>query len=363
MAINIMRREIMCGVIALTATTLCIAAETEAECPAPAIVAEQNADAESIFKLEMSARADWQLVGYDGRTDDSQTGFRGKYLMTRIDGKIVKGLTYSWRQRFNKFSSDASFFDATDWIYLDYQISGFDLSAGKQVVNIGGWEYDRHPIDIMAASVFWNNINCYQFGVSAGYKFKSGDKLTFQVTESPFWTKSNRNMYAYNLMWTAKHGCFSPIYSLNMVEYAKGRYISYIALGNRFDLGPVEIEFDFMNRANGHGTYFFKDVSLMGDVAWNFAPRWAVRGKITYDVNKSGQDCDMLVYNGTELTMAGGDIEFYPLLKKRHSLRLHAGCWYSWGTNTNTADMMQSKTLFVSAGLTWHGDLLNIKCK
>ncbi len=50
-------------------------------------------------------------------------------------------------------------------------------------------------------------------------------------------------------------------------------------------------------------------------------------------------------------------------MKRRHRLRLHAGCYYSWGANGNADNLMQNKTLFVNAGLTWDMNLLNIKRK
>ena len=88
---------------------------------------------------------------------------------------------------------------------------------------------------------------------------------------------------------------------------------------------------------------------------------WRVYGKVTYDVNHSGTASDFTVLNGTELTMAGAGFEYFPLRKGRHTLRIHANAFYSWGKNANAADVMQNKTMFASAGLTWHMDLLNLR--
>lgn len=51
-------------------------------------------------------------------------------------------------------------------------------------------------------------------------------------------------MYAYNLMWNGRHGFFEAIWSANLLEYAPDRYISYLALGNRFSFGKVALELD-----------------------------------------------------------------------------------------------------------------------
>ncbi len=327
----------------------------------PALKAEDETT--SLFKLSTDVRIDWQLNRRDDATDDSNTGFRGKYIILRADGSIVKGLTYSWRQRFNKFTADQSFFDSTDWLYVNYAIDRWNFQAGKQIVAIGGWEYDAYPVDIYGGSVFWNNIPCYQLGVQAGFDVTKRDRLSLQAVQSPFFNKENRNMYAYNLMWSGSHGFFSALYSANLLEYDKGRYISYLSLGNRFRFGPVTVELDYMNRAASGQTFFFKDCTVAGQVAVEFAKRWKVSGKVTYDVNKTDKNADLTVLPGTELTMAGGSVEFYPLLKNKTSLRLHAAAYYSWGRNANAADVMQSKTLLFSTGRTWHMNFLDLKRK
>lgn len=313
-----------------------------------------------IARLDFEARIDFDGVNRDGHTDDANTGFKGKYLMFRLDGMIVPGLTYSWRQRFNKNMAD---FNATDWVYLNYAVDRWNFQVGKEIVAIGGYEYDKAPIDLYGCSVFWNNIPCYAFGVSAGYGITKKDRLTFQVSESPFAHAGNRNMYGYNLMWTGTHGFFQSIYSANLMEYAKGRYISYLALGNKFTAGKTTLELDLMNRAASHQTFFFKDCSLMAELSYNPNARWRIFGKYTYDVNHSGTNADLVVSEGTELNMAGAGLEYFPLMKKRHRLRIHAACYYSWGKNGNPDNLLQDKTTYFTAGLTWDMNLLNIKRK
>lgn len=332
-----------------------MAQDALAQAPADTVEKQQ------LFKLDVQARVDWQLNQNDGHTIDSNTGFKARYLVFQLDGRIIPGLTYSWRQRMNKAHSDQSFFDATDWIYLNYSIDRWNFQAGKEVVAIGGWEYDRAPINLFGCSVFWNNIPCYQLGVSAGYDITSKDRMTFQAVQSPFFTPANRNMYSYNLMWNGSHGFYDAIWSANLVEYAKGRYINYLALGNKFTYDRVQLELDLMNRASSHQTFFFKDCSVMTELGWSPNARWRVHGKYTYDVNRTRTGADLTVLPGTELNMAGGGLEFYPLLKNKTWLRLHAACYYSWGKNSNADDVMQNKSLLFCAGITWDMNIVNIK--
>lgn len=328
----------------------------------PAYAEEPETD-EKILNLRVEARLDLRGDWLDGNTVKENTGFAGKYLNLRLDGNITPNLSYSWRQRFNKPHKDASYFDATDWIYLNYNLDRWSFSGGKEVVAIGGWEYDRAPIDLYGCSVFWNNIPCYEIGASVGLNFSASDKLSFQFCQSPFYRSDNRNMYAYNLMWNGSHGCFSALYSANLIEWAPGRYINYLALGNKFTVDKVVLELDLMNRASSRQTFLGKDMSVMAELQYKPSGKWNIFGKFTYDVNKSGTAADVTVLNGTDLKMFGAGVEFMPFVNARHVLRFHAIGFYSWGNNTNSADLMQNKTFTAGAGVTWYMNLLSLKRK
>jgi hypothetical protein len=318
---------------------------------------------EELLTLRLEARLDYLRNRQDGKTIKDNTGFEGKFINIRADGKITDKLSYSWRQRLNKQHKDGSFFDATDWIYIHYNIGKWAIAGGKQVVNIGGWEYDRAPIDLYECSVFWNNIPCYAIGASAGYRLSSSDLLTAQVCQSPFFTSENRNMYAYNLMWQGSHKWFHTLYSVNLIETTPGHYINYIALGNKFIYKKFALELDLMNRASAHQTFLFKDASVMGELSYAPCSKWNIYGKMTYDVNHTDNTTDFCVLPGTELTMAGGGFEFYPLAKKNHALRIHANVFYSWGKNAKPGNTMQDKSLIFDIGIKWNMNLLAIKHK
>lgn len=327
------------------------------------VYAEDVETDEKILNLRVEARVDWRGDWLDGSTVKDDTGFSGRYLNLRLDGNITHNLSYSWRQRFNKPHKDSSFFDATDWIYLNYNLDRWSFAGGKQVVAIGGWEYDRAPIDLYGCSVFWNNIPCYELGASVALSVSKDDRLSFQFCQSPFYLSTNRNMYAYNLMWNGSHGCFTPIYSANLIEYAPGHYINYLALGNKFSFNKVNVELDVMNRAASHQTFLFKDMSVMAELQYHLTDKWNVYGKFTYDVNKSGTDADLTVLNGTELKMLGAGVEFMPFVNARHVLRFHASGFYSWGNNANSADLMQNKTFTCNVGVTWYMNILSLNRK
>lgn len=342
---------------------------TVAMCAIPAVANAGINDEESnsnrltthdLVSLRTDVRIDWQHEWTDGKTSDSNSGFKGQYFIFRVDGEIIPGLTYSWRQRLNKPHKDASFWDATDWINLDYAFDRYNFTVGKQVVAIGGWEYDRYPIDLYSTSLFWQNIPCFQLGVAGGIRI-GNSKINAQVTQSMFHTSSNSNMYGYNLQWVGNYGFYEAMWSANLTEYAPGHYINYLVLGNRFKMGRWSLDLDIFNRAARHQTFFGKDMSVIAELSWRPNDAWRVHGKFTYDVNKSGTDADLVVHNGTELSMAGAGVEFFPLRKRRTTLRLHANCYHSWGHNANAGDVMQDGSTMLDFGVRWYMDLFHVK--
>lgn len=328
----------------------------------PITVYAQNSE---LLRLRIEARLDYtQEYIKDVKVNDN-SGFKGKYLNIRMDGNLAEGLSYSYRQRLNKPNVNATFFDATDWITMTYQYKNWSVSAGKQVVAIGGYEYDKAPIDLYFCSEYWNNIACYQMGVSGSYTTTAGkDQILFQFCESPFRKNpsnlSNKEMFAYNLMWYGNHGFFSSMYSINFMEYLPGKYINYIALGNRFTFGKFALELDIMNRAMSGSDFLFNDYSIMGELSWKPIDRLNVFVRASYDRNKTVTG-DFCVAPGTDLVRAGAGVEFFPL-KNYKNLRLHLNCCYTDGDSPSTTVLRPEQTI-VDAGLTWYMNLLNIKSK
>lgn len=316
-----------------------------------------------LMTLRIETRLDYMQEYVDDFKINSNSGFKGKYLNIRMDGKLTDGLSYSYRQRLNKPNVNTSFFDATDWLTLTYKYNNWSVSGGKQIVAIGGYEYDRPPIDVYFASEYWNNIACYQMGVSGAYTTSDGkDQVLFQFCESPFRKNAlnalNDEMFAYNLMWYGNHGFFSTMYSVNFIEYLPGKYINYIALGNRFTFGKFALELDIMNRAMSGSEFLMNDYSVMGELSWKPVDRLNVFVRATYDRNKTVAG-DLCVAPGTDLVRAGAGVEFYPM-KNVKNFRLHLNCCYTDGDSPSTTVLRPQQTI-VDAGLTWYMNLLTIK--
>jgi hypothetical protein len=312
----------------------------------------------TLHTLRLEARGDYQRFSDDGSKVDAESGFKGKFLNIRLDGQIGEHFNYSYRQRLNKPHKDMSYFDATDWLYLTYTKDRWSFSGGKQVIGIGGFEYDLAPIDVYFFSGFCSNVTSYAFGGSVAYALSKNDRLTVQVCESPFSTATD-DIYAYNLLWQGKHGCWSTLYSLNMVEYKPGKFVNYMALGNRFDFDNVSLTLDLMNRTTEGHCFLGRDFSVMGEVDWKPCHKVNLFGKCTYDVNKSKTLNDACVPPGTELTRIGAGVEFFPLKDNLNDVRLHLAGHYTLG-DVPSDYSVQPKQLMLTAGVTWRMDLASL---
>lgn len=315
----------------------------------------QENDASKI-SIKFDARFDggYNMYKNSGNTKtDDKFGFAGKYFKLLVDGNISDRFSYSFRHRLylDNGNTPKEFFGTTDWLYLKYRIDdNFFISAGKEVVNIGGYEYDRAPIDVYFWSDFWNNVNPYQSGVTVGYTTPDNNHtVKLQVTNSPFSSKAFEGIFAYNAIWYGNIGCFAPIYSVNLIEYEKGHFINYISLGNRLTFGNLVWEVDYMNRASSEQKNFFADFSVLSRIAYTINEKFMIFAKGGYDQNKA-QDADAgFIYDryvlpGVKYAYYGLGAEYYPIKKLKNTLRIHA----YWYTN-NSEPSMQSFNI----GLRW----------
>ena len=316
----------------------------------------------TLDNLHLNTRADFTVdyhLGNDTISPSLDHGFSGKYLVIALDGTISNKFSYHLRQRINapNISFANTFFQGTDWAYLNWYFTpNFYLSAGKQVVAIGGWEYDTNPIDIYYGTEFWNTVCCYAVGASINYKDRSGKNLfLLQMCNSPFISEAMESIYAYNLMWYGNFGVFKTTYSVNMIEYQPGKFINYIALGNKLQFKGVEMYLDVTNRASFEQEKFFgQDLTAIFGIGVDIGKKWIVFAKAGYDYNQaqlpSTEAYDQYIIPGKKVDFESLGFEYYPLGDR--SLRLHL-C----GSHTSVDGESKFQG---NIGLTWKIDLLNL---
>jgi hypothetical protein len=306
--------------------------------------------------LRVEARGDLQYENIAGNTIDGNTGFRGKQLNLRLNGNINDSWSYVYRQRMGRPNADESYFNAVDHLNLTYTTGAWSFTGGKQTVAVGGYEYDRAPIDFYFGSEYWYNMACYQWGVSAKYNFDNeyNDVLMLQVTQSSF-RSINPSMLSYNLMWTSSYGWLDVLHSVNMLEYQPGKFVAFFALGHQFTMGDFTLQFDWMDRVDVKH-FNVMDFSVMADLSWSASEKLNVFAKATYDVNEDNF-ADYCVLPGTELTRVGAGVEYFPI-KDSRAIRLHGAYSYAWGKNGNLGGSVWDNHSFLSVGATWQMSIL-----
>lgn len=313
------------------------------------------------FNAQLEFRSEYVNESVDSHTTDA--GFRGQYLNLKLNGKISDKFSYAYRQRFSKeMMREGGFLKATDYLYLNYAPSTrWDIAAGKQIVLVGGYEYDYAPIDVYQYGSYCNQILPYGYGVSVGFRPSTRDKVIFQVAQSIFTLDGSHDRFGYNLIWYGSHGCFEPIYSLNMQEYAKGKYLNVIALGNKFNFPHGHALVDFTNRyASAGGAKFFGDFTAAAELHIQPVKALNVFTRVAYEKNDDNIG-DSTVKPGTEQTHLGVGVEAFPL-KGDPDIRLHAAYYHTWGqtTNPNETQLVDGDNL-LTVGLTFRLNYQKIK--
>ena len=329
-----------------------------------------------LTRLQFETRLAWTGEVADGRLLDENAGFRGQFFNLRMDGQIVKGLDFSYRQRLNR-RTEQSFWDATDWVTLTWHVNPhWQLSAGKQVVAIGGFEYDRAPIDLYYCSEYWQHIPCYQLGVSTTWQVNKQHALLMQFCNSPLRPWVGNNQYGLNLMWTGRVRAWQTLWSYNMMQRGGGEWMCFLALGNRFVLTPwMNVEADYTHRGAEFSKWFTGNFTVAGEL--NTSPLRSGRykdalnifAKYTYDHNKVCEE-DLMVRKNTLLHSMGLGAEFHPipLARYRDDLRLFVSATYVWGENAETTtihptaivpddNVLKAGKYYVQAGLKFRFDI------
>ena len=280
-----------------------------------------------ISEVSVDTRASFHQEWRNGVYD---THFQGEYLNLHIMGQLSDRLTFRIRQRLNKKIDDQNPFNATDFLWLKWQpTSKLSFTFGKHPILIGGYEIDSAPIDVYYYGTFTNNLyQYYAFGVSATYSPAPGQDISLQFIPSPI-SPVSQNAYSYNLYWNGHIGPkWHTTWSVNYVEDEYHRKMNYIALGNKFDLGPLVVDVDFINRASFHQAhFFFSDWSLIGKAIltlgkWNLCTKVGYERNDAANIDENDLSYDLTLPAGNNYFYGGAGVEYFPL--GNENLRIHA---------------------------------------
>ena len=305
--------------------------------------------------------------GYNHTIGGDAAGIGGDGLYLNIDGKISKHFSYSLCQKFfAAIGEDQSVFENTDWLTLSYNVGGFTLSAGKDVLMLGSFEYDAYDIDSYfdMNSMFYNSFEGRHWGLTGSWTNKNETStFLFQVSNSPF-SESPKisNLYAYGLGWQGAWDWYESYWTVNLWEDTPGTFVKNIALGNAFYVGNLSLTADLMMRGATLRN-ITDDISVTVMPAYEFGDSFRLFGKFGWErlsmncfgdeplgevaFDESGAVMPDFLISGDDYLFYGAGLEYFPL-KENKSIRLHA----VWSSNNYT------KRHAINVGLTWKFDVV-----
>lgn len=285
-------------------------------------------------------------------------GFGGDGLYLDINGKISERFSYSLNHILSSSAGeDGSVFDNTCWLTLSYEANNFAVTLGKDALLVGSFEYDAYDLDSYfdMNSMFYNTFASWQWGVSASWT-NNAETSSFiaQVANSPFVESPfEDNLYAYGLGWRGEWGCYESYWTVNMWEYARGKFVKALNLGNMFYAGDFSLMLDGMLRG-ARVKDMLRDVTVSIMPAYEFGDRFRLFGKCGWEKSDFLQPYDFLgeyaavddmiasndaatsvlpdyLLPGEGYLFYGAGLEYFPL-KEDKSVRLHA----AWASNNYT---------------------------
>ena len=278
-------------------------------------VRAQEVDYIPDISLDMRGGYSQDFSGEAGR-------FFGDGLYLNVDGIISSSLSYSFNHRLaSSYYEDNSGFNGTNWLTLTYETGDFAFTAGKDGLLFGSFEYDAYDLDSYYEmnSAFYNEFDCWQWGVSAAWYPAEDHEFLLQVARSPL---SDENV-SIAAGWRGSWEGFESYWTANLWGLNRGM-IPALAFGNRFNFGNLTVDLDLSAR--------FGDTYLSGAAAI-LAPSYQI-GEWGRAFTKIGIDRDN--------TFFGCGFEYFPL-KENKSIRLHA----AYTCNDYTVGNM------INIGLTW----------
>ena len=348
-------------ILALTVATLCYfitySQEVESASNTPSLIITPRFDVNPYIPVGGK--------GYSG------VDFGNTSLYTLFEGSVGEHFSYSMSNHWlstdpaslyqNAFRSDS--FDFIDWLTLSYSIGRWTFTIGKDMLAIGGYELDLTDVDQhpMLCSKFWQDCAIYQWSARVEYESKDeSSTIAFQFGTSPFGELPFASkLFTYSFIWYGEFGCWAPIWSANLIEYDRGRFIKMASLGNLFSFGDFAAEIDVMQKLYTIDSTTDYELSLIGKFGYTIKDKVEIFAKAGYEY-RTGEDifgweaeepCFIPAYIGYGKGYAfyGGGVNYYPLRNSK-DLRLHALI----GSNTH------SNSVAINIGATYHFNLTDL---
>ena len=277
-----------------------------------------------------------------------------------------------------------------DWAGIGIKLNDkFNLFAGKQSANYGGFEFDLNPIDVYQYSDMIDYMSNFLTGLNVGYNMTPDQQLNLQILNSRNSSfdntygitedaegnlpdlKSGKMPLVYTLNWVGNfNNVFKTRWSASVMNEAKDHNMYYYAVGNELNLGKWNAFVDFMyskedidrkgiitnivGRPGGHNAFDTGYLSVVAKCNYRFLPKWNAFVKGMYEtasVTKASEGIEKGNYRTSWGYLAG--IEFYPMETNLHFFVTYVGRSYDFTSRAKVLGQENYSTNRISVGFIW----------
>lgn len=281
-----------------------------------------------------------------GLEDGRELGFKGHTLKLWLEGEVVPGIRYRVRHRLNKpqDSMRDNLSGATDhaWIAFDFgKRKQWTITAGKQSVQLGTFEYDYNPADIYLGTMVYDDVDGYKVGLNAAYRFmgQTFNLQLFNSDESQFASYEYRNKaLAGSFLWEGNmlDGMVKTRWAYTLFQHSSSKYYSWITTGVQLNTGMLTTELDYYigdrNMDYSSVVSGASNLSLVRDqsASANFKlwlGKWHPSVKVTWN-KRHDKDIHKDAYDNWGVQTA---FEYYPFMGHKFvsDLRFHVAYAYN----------------------------------
>lgn len=350
-----------------------------------------------VFTLDLEMHAGF-YADFAASTLD-EAAFRIQDIKIDIAGEINDRLFYQYRQKLNgDFSNQPldNLSASIEQAYVGYHLNDkWTLTAGKQDVLYGGFEYDPNPLFIYEYSDMNEYSLCYLTGLSLGYQPTATQEIRLQVSNSrigsmeeaygclPEGIAKPKVPLFYTLNWNSSYldEWLALRYSVSAAQQAEGKYMYNLFAGQSLSAAPFYAYFDVLYSRGAldplgliteltlPGPEESEDevpqmpvcvencdyLSLVAEVQYRFHPKWQLFAKGMYETASVYKDNE-LYEKGLYRTAWGyqGGLEFYPMADENlHIFLLASGKTYRLEEKERIANSSLNNTARIAVGFVY----------
>ncbi|MFV0329410.1 MAG: porin [Dysgonomonas sp.] len=300
---------------------------------------------DKMLNIMLDTRVDFQTTFNNGDLDEAT--FRGQTVKIWLVGEIIPGIRYRVRHRLNKPQAPLreGYSAATDQAWLAFDLgTKWTITAGKQSVQFGTFEYDYNPADIYQPTMAFDDLDAYKTGVNFAYKFL-GQTMNLQVVNSDapqFASDDYKNKaLAINVLWEGNlfKDVLKTRWGYGVFQHSKTKFYHWLTAGTQLNVGKftTELDYYFGNRNMDYsslvedvdlGIRYVRDQSVSLNFKYDFGKcKPFIKG--TWN-QRHDKEFDSNAYESMGIQAV---MEFYPFTNSlAKDLRFHAMYAYS---NTN----------------------------